>query len=60
MSKPFEKDGQKDFRKLGIFSKSSKHFITELAQESSYQFLLALYSELRLLHLFPLNYSFFC
>ena len=52
MNKPFEID-----EKPVILSKSSKHFITELAQGNSYSFCLASFSEWGILRLIILSYT---
>ena len=38
MSRFFKINGQKDFKKPVIFSKSSKHFVKELARETHINF----------------------
>ena len=59
MCNHFEKNGQKHLQKPVIFLKSSNnpHFTIELALGTSYRFCLALFSELRILSLFPLSYN---
>ena len=55
--KLFEINGQKDFQKPAIFSKSSKHFVKELAQGNSYKFSLASFLESGILDFSPLSHS---
>ena len=52
MCKCFEKNGQKDSWKPVILSKSSKHFIIELALGNSYRFCLAAFLQSGILSLF--------
>ena len=51
MCKCFEKNGQKDSGKPVILSKSSKHFIMELALGNSYRFYLAAFLQSGILRL---------
>ena len=57
MCKPFEIKAQQDFKKLIIFSISSKHFIVEVAQGNSHQFYLASFSDSGILCFFTLSYN---
>ena len=52
MCKPFEINGQKDFEKPVIFSKSSKHFVKQLSQRNSHPF-----SESGIFDFSPLSYN---
>ena len=56
MCKLFKINGQKDFEKPVIFSKSSKHFVKELVQGNSHQFCLASFLDSGI-RAFPLTYN---
>ena len=57
MCKFFEINAQQHFKKLVIFSISSNYFLIELAQENSYLFCLASFSDLGISGFFPLSYN---